>query len=656
MQFEDRFDPHSPASDSLSARLHAQIMESATSCGPESTIWTDGTKRINYADSSGHAHAGFDYHPIAGGGFRLHHWGSSSNNFELTRSADGSYELNECGRHHKFSDNAEFRHERERLIDFAISTMNDEGQIGKFIADMIRFEGRLCEHNGSLTVADIKSTYSQLERLLLTPAGKSAIDFKSRQQLGCEVLAQAAVPTLVDQGSHNTCTVAAIESLIYRTHPDQAAKLVTDIALTGLFIAPDGSMYQPDFRSVATKDQESIRFPHPDGDRSYASQIFQIAAVNIHYAKNEYEYQDKNGRAVHCPPGSVVYVQVKPCWPSDTGERLVDISKNPPVEIRMPAESVDFGERTVITAPSLELGHILEVADIIIGGNETKLLAYASESNKENDESSLLFFSTETQLRERLKLLSHSKMVPVVFLVHTGQEPFWTDSGQGAAGGYGNWHAVTITGFDEQSDLVSLDNQWGSSVDHIRGSGISVHDLFLASRDPLTIDFSTSSLVERSPFLTIEDLRRDVQWARSHPPVDLYRELELLRMRRSVGELSENHLANELAHISAESKDDWDGRSRQKFANMIDSLTAAARLSVLKTQLSQGPLDATAFDGALIQAVVDFRKDPYSYTETQSFESQLKAILNALPKPRRAELEKAIARSAGTSVDVDELL
>jgi len=67
-------------------------------------------------------------------------------------------------------------------------------------------------------------------------------------------------------------------------------------------------------------------------------------------------------------------------------------------------------------------------------------------------------------------------------MIHTGYEPFFSDSGAASAGGSGGWHFVTITGYDASSGLVSVDNQWGERNDRLMGDcRVSTADLYRAT-------------------------------------------------------------------------------------------------------------------------------------------------------------------------------
>jgi hypothetical protein len=87
--------------------------------------------------------------------------------------------------------------------------------------------------------------------------------------------------------------------------------------------------------------------------------------------------------------------------------------------------------------------------------------------------------SSERDLADKLKALYNDGKLPALIYVDAGNEPFLSDSLGGVAGGSGAGHWVTVTGFDETSGTVSVDNQWGSGFDH---ESMTLADLYAATR------------------------------------------------------------------------------------------------------------------------------------------------------------------------------
>lgn len=447
--------------------------------GNTRTTWKDGSEKVERWDGRGH-----ERHPTSGGGYTEKHWGPRpEDNYGLEKTADGKYLIaDKPGDKPKEvpPGSEDVRVERSKLEQLAESKIHDPEQLAKFHADMLRFEERAAKQDPPLSPKEIADTYKQEERLL-NATGDSPLKESDRVKLAEQVMSQAATPTSVDQGQHNSCSVATVESRTYTRNPSEAARLVTDVATTGKYKTPDGTEVTVDPASIKPRDQEAQTNPPGDGDRSHASQIFQVTAVNVHYQTHGYDYTDVNGVEHHVPPGKLQYQQaeVKPGTnPPETGERLVDTSTNPPTTIME-----DWKNNTPLRSPGLKDGDIAGISNKISGKDDTVYLGH--EKQVEGDLKGVTTFKNEEQLKDEIAKAKAEHKMPIIMRVHTGEEPFLHDSGGGKAGGSGGWHVVTITDYDEKTGRVKIDNQWGSHADHQgEGKEVSVHDLFQASRAP----------------------------------------------------------------------------------------------------------------------------------------------------------------------------
>src|SRR5262249_36668674 len=97
------------------------------------------------------------------------------------------------------------------------------------------------------------------------------------------------------------------------------------------------------------------------------------------------------------------------------------------------------------------------------------------------DNEGVLKMKSEQEFQKTLADAKHNGKLPVVILVHCSQEPFFTDSGGGAAGGSGGWHAVTITDFDPETAKADIPNQWRGTASHDIDGGIPVDQLYKAT-------------------------------------------------------------------------------------------------------------------------------------------------------------------------------
>ncbi|HEY9869562.1 MAG TPA: hypothetical protein V6D08_10390, partial [Candidatus Obscuribacterales bacterium] len=158
---------------------------------------------------------------------------------------------------------------------------------------------------------------------------------------------------------------------------------------------------------------------------------------------------------------------------------LVDYSVNPPAVV------MDYSvyPPVPVCEPQTDLnddGAVKWMSDTITGMSDTVYIFHDGYENA--DGKGAVLFDSEKELEDVILKAKQDGQLPIVMAVHTGQEPFWTDSGGGSAGGSGGWHVVTITDYDPKSQKVSIDNQWGSEADHLALDGIPLSDLYLASR------------------------------------------------------------------------------------------------------------------------------------------------------------------------------
>ncbi len=608
------------------------------------TTWPDGSEKVERWDGRGREH-----HPTPDGGYVEKHWGPRpEDNYGLQKTADGKFLIAD-----KPGDkpvevppgSEDVRVERTKLEQLAESKIQDPEKLAKFRADMLRFEERGAKQDPPLSPAEIAETYKQEQRLM-NATGASPLKEGDRVKLAEQVMSQAATPTSIDQGQHNSCSVTTVETRTYTRNPSEAARLVTDVATTGQYKTADGTMVNVDPSSIAARDQEARNNPPTDGDRSHASQIFQVTAVNSYYEKHGYDYKDANGVDHHVPPGKLKYVQNDvPLGtnPPETGERLVDTSTTPATTIME-----DWKNNTPLRSPDLTDGGIAEVSKNISGKDDTVYLGH--EKAVQGDKKGVTTFADEGELKDEIARAKAEHKMPVIIRVHTGEEPFLHDSGGGKAGGSGGWHVVTITDYDEKTGCVKIDNQWGSSVDHPGDKDtVSVHDLFRASRSPdykeTTFGITTGG--------TEHDLKKDVEWDRKNNTVDTRKELELLRLEHKNGELSDKEYTDQMKKCIDDANERWakqkaDGtfnasehdNAVAKIKDMNKILPAEQRLDVLQKEYQRNVMTSEQYDDAVVQSFREFgaRKPSPSDDQKREFAKKYTEMINNLPEDRRQQI------------------
>ncbi|MBX9688935.1 MAG: hypothetical protein K2X27_19665 [Candidatus Obscuribacterales bacterium] len=202
---------------------------------------------------------------------------------------------------------------RKALEKDAALAISDADKLKDFSEKLKTFESRAAAR--PLSDSEVFGTYVQMARVL-NPSLRLAHGDKGN--LVRSMLANAADPFSIDQGGHNTCNVTAMQVRLYAQEPQTPSKVVADIAVTGQFKTADGTIIKP--LSLAP-DGEAQQDPVWDGGRNFASQIFQMVAINTYWNRRDTMPGGKN-----VGKGNIQYAQ------GDDGEYLLDVSVNPPLK------------------------------------------------------------------------------------------------------------------------------------------------------------------------------------------------------------------------------------------------------------------------------------------------------------------------------------
>lgn len=416
----------------------------------------------------------------------------------------------------KRPESAELKQAREHLLALA----------PELKADMEAFERRAQAQK--LPEKEIQLTYGYVGRMLdatstlkTTPA--------QRELLAQQVIKQAAEPQNISQGNHSTCNVTTIESVVYTRCPSRAAKLVSDVALTGqsMFLGPDNQFHTVKIDQLAPTD-EAKTTPVADGKRSYASQLFQVSAVNMHWTMAG----DYFGTA-----GQFKYEQLDINSDTDTGERLWDVSQNPPKEMAQ--------------APSLTGDNIVDICNAITGKKDCIYLAY--DDGSEN-KAKVSLFKTEEELKAAIQKARGEGKLPAIIIVSTDQNPFWNDMDGGAYDSDGNpWHVVTVRDFDANGHRVAIANQWSQNDNHLSRNAVGLRDLYMASR---SLDYVDSNDPEIG---TLPELESQVKYLQDRNRREIHLELELLRVKHNLEKVDDATYQDQLLALAKDTATKWSG-------------------------------------------------------------------------------------------------
>jgi LysM repeat protein len=416
------------------------------------TYTTDGKTKIEFKDGTSYIRT-----PDAEGGHTDVHSGPKpEDRFEIKVRKDGSVENSTGAEKTK----PELAAEREKLDHIADSTIGLTKERTQFKEDMKAFEQRAQEQH--FDADEVAKTYNEISRVL-EAKGTHPMDDRKRVRVALGIMAIAAEPTSNDQGAHNTCNVTVIENRLFTRQPSSAAKLIAGIATTGKYVAADGTTVNLDRNSFSTHGEEANNAPRGTNARNYASQLFDVAAVNLILVKHN---------EATIPPGDLRYSQERPNNLQDSGERVRDFSTNPSKVIADdPTEAALFNG-------------MIDINSMITGRFEPEAFMSHKDSITPLD-NTVTSFDTKEEFETKLAAAKESGSFPIVLGVHADNPPFFNTEShrplhvdQVLTDG----HVVLVTGYDPVKHTVTYDNQWGNSQDHRDDKPVSIDDMFKATK------------------------------------------------------------------------------------------------------------------------------------------------------------------------------
>lgn len=319
---------------------------------------------------------------------------------------------------------------RDDVLSLASKRMSKEDN-AEFVKWMRAFDDRK-----GVSTAERAGTLLQVYRVM-TSEGK--MPEPDRLLLARLVVQNAAMPNRIDQGNHNTCNVTSLETRTYTRTPSIAAAVVADLAVNGFLVTANG-------RNITVpsldKDFEAQLYRFDSSARNYASQLFQLGAVNVHWAN-----QDTMPDGKFAGKGNIRYGQEKSSG-GKTGEYIENTSVNPPQRFTLKRGDAD--------APQLDVDELIYINEQITGKREDDLIL---ERNSYSKKKGVVSVDSPADLRSTLTRLKNENKFPCLLIVDAAMPPFGSDANRFAR------HAVTITDYDPATDRISVDNQYGSKQD-----------------------------------------------------------------------------------------------------------------------------------------------------------------------------------------------
>ncbi len=442
--------------------------------------------------------------PGTDGSYTEEHTGpGAADNYFVSKNAEGEFQYSEksASEPYQLIQDEAVQAAHQKLRDLADRHIVEQAEKTKFNVDMARFEDRATKRN--LANAAVIETYKQISRLLEAPVpgfGDRGLraPVNKRLQLAQELLAQSAEPKTVCQGTFSRGSLAAIEHHVYLADPAKICRLVVDIALTGKFTATDGTSHTMSPESLEPQSQPNTV---EDGLRSFATQLFQVAIANLAHEsvglRNTPQTQEGADKKYSIEPLDRLLEQ-------DNGERLYDKVNG---KWELTGESPGLDDDKTIGCYLLVMAR---------GGETYKAVNSTAEMMKWlpgrtgvgvmiGHEDHIFGFgklldtiSSERDLMYKISDISKSNRLPVFIRVHTGNEPFLSESGNQTAGGAGNWHVLAITSYEPSADgkpaSVTIDNPWRARAEQ-RSATLTLPELHKSTTLPERVEPVSGSAV-----------------------------------------------------------------------------------------------------------------------------------------------------------------
>jgi hypothetical protein len=486
--------PGEPAKDGGTVSLDAK--------GNRTTLYKNGASRVENIDGSGKTLT-----PGTNGAFNEHAWYPAPEHFW---QSDRNKKPNRV-----LTGEQVLAQRRETLSADAEQQIKNAADLKTFQDNMHLLEERA--KKAGVSPGQLAQTYLQ-EDTLLTSVGDMQTDTDDRRALAEQVMSQAADPGKVRQGAYNTCGAAGLEVEAYTKHPESAARLVADVALTGQYTALDGTTVRidptPQGRSL-TDDAARVRKDPEPTDRSYASQLFQVAAVNValdQVFKNDKVYD----RAVYMQKSYVLGNQ-------RIEDGIYQYKKNKDSEYVAPF-------------PGLASEYVARAHDAIVGHDDLVIM-HLPEAAQTNFNAQTPVIQSEAQLNQ---ILAHANM-PALILVNADNAPFedWAKDKNGRYLDHKDLaHFVVVNGYKAgPQPAAELYNTQGRTDPFGQGGELSVHDLYQAT------------LPRKDAIAALQkDMQQDQASGQSRP----LKQLQLLRLQVEEGQCSHAQAEQALRKITAQ--------------------------------------------------------------------------------------------------------
>lgn len=382
---------------------------------------------------------------------------------------------------------------KEELQEKAAEHISDPEALTAFNQNIDKLEERA--QGDGVSQVEKETFYGQVGKVLDASAtGNDHYSGEKLSEIAQAMMKHGGAPGTVNQGVEPTCTTAALESVLYSKEPNTIGEVVSEAALTGQYVTASGDTIKIPERNLLP-DKYKADTPEAK-QRSLASHIFQPLSINMKW-NNQDSYPGQGpGKA-----GDLVYEEGHPkAYPGDPQTRIMDYSGEEPEPVSELVSTIDplqdnetifapMQEDRPVNAPLMFMDDLPKIYSDL-KGREGSLTTVNIEEGGNVDVP-----ENQAEFEKLLESTNQDGTTnPLLLGVHANLEPFTTDlksysknqskEEQARESAMHAHHAVAVFGYDPETKMVEVENQWGPLADHTGEDGhrekIHVDDLYRA--------------------------------------------------------------------------------------------------------------------------------------------------------------------------------
>lgn len=397
----------------------------------------------------------------------------------------------------------------DRLKSIVEKRFADNPEARDRMLDLIeRVNGREVMERGKVgapyNADEVALTFREMSRLLAAKENMLNLSKGQIDALAEQILFGAAHPSTFSQGKNPTCNVSVICNIFLSNNPSTAARIVSEVVLSGKYLSRKGVVDMSHFRL----DGDSIKSlthtaEETDGTRNLFGQIIQETLINT--------YWQKASRGPSNEPGNPFFGEIEP------GELFYDYNipgdpnSGQSIKLRSTGE-IYFTTKEKMNSPHMGSREITEAYNAASYGDTLKASElYLGHNEIATGLNGPITLSSPEALKEALIAAKEEGRLPIIVQVNPSHPVItrgskWKDLKNGDSS-----HVITVRDINPETGQLDVINQWSrkdNRLELVQAGQANVQELFEAMqmKVPRTRDSlkTYQTIINASPEAFIE--------------------------------------------------------------------------------------------------------------------------------------------------------